>query len=330
MLILAKATLALMIGFVLSAFAGLVIIPQLKKIKAKQNISIFLKREHGSKQGVPTIGGLIFIIPTIIAIGILLWMGKIEYSTNLAIVLVTFLLYGLLGFIDDYLSIKRGNNVGLSEIQKLIGQIVIALIFFWLFKIAGNETNLDITFLNINIPFGWFYPAFVLLVLVATTNAVNLTDGLDGLAGGLSAIAFLAYGLISWGSTAIIGYESIAVFCFVLVGSVLGFLIYNSHPAKVIMGDTGSLALGGALAAVAIITRHEISLLIVAGVFVIETLSAIIQRFVGRYWGKRVFLMAPLHHHFEKLGWNEQDIVKLFWAVGLMLAMAAIIYGVWI
>ena len=330
MLILAKATLAIMIGFILSAFAGIVMIPQLKKIKAKQNISIFLKREHGSKQGVPTIGGIIFIIPTVIAIGILLWMGKIEYSTNLMIVLVTFLLYGLLGFIDDFLSIKRGNNIGLSELQKLLGQIVIAGIFFWLFKLAGNPTNLDITFLNINIPFGWFYPAFILLVLVATTNAVNLTDGLDGLAGGLSAIAFLAYGLISWGASAILGYEGIAVFCFVLVGCLLGFLIYNSHPAKVIMGDTGSLALGGALAAVAILTRHEITLIVVAGVFVVETLSAIIQRFVGRYWGKRVFLMAPLHHHFEKLGWNEQDIVKLFWAVGLILSMAAIIYGVWI
>ena len=127
-----------MIGFILSAFAGLVLIPQLKKIKAKQNISIFLKREHGSKQGIPTIGGLIFIVPTIVAIVILLCMNKIEYSTNLMIVLVTFLLYGLLGFIDDYLSIRKGNNIGLTEIQKLIGQIIIALIFFWLFKKANN------------------------------------------------------------------------------------------------------------------------------------------------------------------------------------------------
>lgn len=330
MLILAKATLALMIGFLLSAFFGLIVIPQLKKIKAKQNISIFLKREHGSKQGVPTIGGIIFIIPTVLAIIILLLMGKIEYHTNLVIVLVTFLLYGLLGFLDDFISIKRGNNIGLSEIQKLIGQILIALVFFWLFKKAGNPTNLDITFLNINIPLGPVYPLFVLFILVATTNAVNITDGLDGLAGGLSAISFLAYGLISWGAIGIAGYESIAVFCFVLVGSLIGFLLYNSHPAKVIMGDTGSLALGGALAAVAIVTRHEISLVIIAGVFVIETLSAIIQRFVGRYWGKRVFLMAPLHHHFEKMGWQEQDIVKLFLAVGLVFAMTAIIYGVWI
>ena len=330
MLILAKATLALMIGFLLSAFFGLIAIPQLKKIKAKQNISIFLKREHGSKQGVPTIGGIIFIIPTVLAIIILLLMGKIEYHTNLMIVLVTFLLYGLLGFLDDFISIKRGNNIGLSEIQKLIGQILIALVFFWLFKKAGNPTNLDITFLNVNIPLGPVYPLFVLFILVATTNAVNITDGLDGLAGGLSAISFVAYGLISWGAIGIVGYESIAVFCFVLVGSLIGFLLYNSHPAKVIMGDTGSLALGGALAAVAIVTRHEISLVIIAGVFVIETLSAIIQRFVGRYWGKRVFLMAPLHHHFEKMGWQEQDIVKLFLAVGLVFAMTAIIYGVWI
>ena len=330
MLILAKATLALMIGFILSALFGLILIPELKKIKAKQNISIFLKKEHGKKQGIPTLGGLIFIIPTVLAIVILLFMGKIDYSTNLAIVLTTFLLYGLLGFLDDYLSIKKGNNVGLKEYQKLIGQILIALIFFYLFIQAGNPTDLTVTLFNFNIHFGYTYPLFILLVLVATTNAVNLTDGLDGLAGGLSAISFIAFGLISWSSIHIVGYEEVAVFCFVLVGSLLGFLIYNTHPAKVFMGDTGSLALGGALAAVAIITRHELSLVVVAGVFVIETLSAIIQRFVGRYWGKKVFLMAPLHHHFEKMGWAEQDIVKLFWSVGLVLAMAAIIYGVWI
>ncbi len=330
MLILAKATLALMIGFILSSIFGLFLIPQLKKIKAKQNISIFLKKEHSSKQGVPTIGGLIFIIPTIVAILILLLTNKINYSMNLLIVLITFLLYGLLGFLDDFLSIKKGNNVGLTELQKLFGQIVIALVFFFLYIKAGNPTDLTISLFNFNIHFGYTYPLFILFILVATTNAVNITDGLDGLAGGLSAIAFLAFGLISWASVAITGYEEIAVFSFVLTGSLFGFLLYNTHPAKVIMGDTGSLALGGALASVAILTRHEVTLVVVAGVFVIETLSAIIQRFAGRYWGRKVFLMAPLHHHFEKLGWKEQDIVKLFWAVGLTLSMAAIIYGVWI
>src|SRR5574344_2162584 len=324
-----KYTLSIMIRFILSAIFGYILIPQLKKFHAKQNISIFLKKEHKDKQVIPTIGGLIFIIPTIVTIIILILTNKISYTTNLLIVLVTFLLYGVLGFIDDYLSIKRGNNVGLSELQKLIGQFIIALLFFYLFVKAGNKPDLDITFFNFNLHLGWTYGFFVLLVLIATTNAVNLTDGLDGLAGGLSAIAFLAFGLISWGSLGIAGYESIAVFCFVLVGCLLGFLLYNTHPAKVIMCDTGSLALGGALAAVAIITRHEFTLIIVAGVFVIETLSAIIQRIAGRYWGKKVFLMAPLHHHFEKLGWAETDIVKLFWTVGLILSMAAITYGVW-
>lgn len=329
MLILAKATLAMMIGFVLSVIFGYILIPQLKKMNAKQTISIFLKREHKEKQGIPTLGGLIFIVPSIVTIVILLLTDKIEYSTNLFIVLITFLLYGVLGFIDDFIIIKKKTNIGLTEMQKLIGQFAIALLFFWLFVKAGNETDLDITFLHFNLPMGWVYGFFILFVLVATTNAVNLTDGLDGLAGGLSAIAFLAFGLISWGSTGIPGYESIAVFCFVLVGCLIAFLLYNTHPAKVFMGDTGSLALGGALAAVAIITRHELTLVVVAGVFVVETLSCIIQRIAGRYFGKRVFLMAPLHHHFEKLGWEETDIVKMFWTVGFMLAMIAIIYGVW-
>lgn len=330
MLILAKATLATMIGFILSALFGLVLIPQLKKLNAKQTISTFLSKEHKAKEGTPTLGGLIFIIPTILSIGFMLITNKIEYHTNLFIVLVVFLLYGLLGFIDDILIIKRRNNIGLTEIQKLVGQILIALLFFFLFIKAGNETSLDITLLNIRISMGWIYAFFLLFVLVATTNAVNITDGMDGLAGGLSLISFFAFGIITWGSKGIPGFESIAVFCFVLMGSLLGFLLFNTHPAKVFMGDTGSLALGGALAAVAIITRHELTLVVVAGVFVIETLVCIIQRFVGRFWGKRVFLMAPLHHHFEKLGWEETDIVKLFWTVGFLLAMGAIVYGVWI
>lgn len=330
MLILAKATLAIMIGFILSAITGLILIPQLRKLKAKQTISIFLSKEHKAKEGTPTLGGLIFIIPTILSIILLLLTDKIEYHTNLLIVLIVFVLYGILGFIDDFIIIKRKNNIGLSEIQKLIGQLLIALLFFLLFIKAGNETKLDITLLHIELPMGWIYGFFLLFVLVATTNAVNITDGLDGLAGGLSLISFFAFGIIAWGSQGIPGHESIAVFCFVLMGSILGFLLYNTHPAKVMMGDTGSLALGGALATVAIITRHEITLIVVAGVFVIETLCCIIQRFVGKFWGKRVFLMAPLHHHFEKLGWEETDIVKLFWTVGFLLAMIAIIYGVWI
>ena len=157
-----------------------------------------------------------------------------------------------------------------------------------------------------------------------------MTDGLDGLAGGLSVIAFFAFGIISLGSTWISGSEEIGIFCFILVGALLGFLVYNSHPAKVIMGDTGSLSLGATLAAISIITNHEISLIVVAGVFVIETLSVIIQVSYYKMFHRRVFLMSPLHHHFEKLGWSETDIVRLFYVFGMLLGMGAVIYGVWI
>jgi phospho-N-acetylmuramoyl-pentapeptide-transferase len=195
---------------------------------------------------------------------------------------------------------------------------------------SGNEPIVDIHTLNIKIDLGWFYGIFLLFVLVASSNAVNITDGLDGLAGGLSAIAFLAFGLISWNARWTLGYEDIAIFCFVLVGSLFGFLVYNSHPAKVFMGDTGSLSLGATLASVAILTNHEITLIVVAGVFVVETLVCIIQMLSLRYRGKKVFLMTPLHHHFEKLGWAESDIVKMFWVIGLILSMMAIAFGVWI
>ena len=194
----------------------------------------------------------------------------------------------------------------------------------------GGKPVVEISLFNLVIPMGWTFGLFILIVLVGTTNAVNITDGLDGLAGGLSVIAFLAFGIVSWGTTWVPGFQDIAIFCFVLVGSLMGFFIFNSKPAKVFMGDIGSLSLGGALATVAIITRHEMLLLVVGGVFVIEALSTIIQIIAIRKFKRKVLLMAPLHHHFEKLNWEESDIVKLFWSVGFILAMAAIAYGVWI
>lgn len=330
MLILTKAVLALMIGFIISVIFGFVLIPFLKKLKVKQQVSVFLAKNHKDKEGTPTMGGLIFIIPTILTIIILLFMGKIEFSENLFIVMFVFVGYALLGFIDDFLIIKRHNNEGLTEIQKLFGQLFIALVFFYIFMKSGNEPVLDIHTLGIRIDMGWFYGIFLLFILVASSNAVNLTDGLDGLAGGLSVMTFLAFGLISWNSSWVSGSEDIAIFCFVLVGSLLGFLVYNTHPAKVFMGDTGSLSLGATLASVAIITSHEITLIIVAGVFIVETLVCIIQMISVMYFHKKIFLMAPLHHHFEKLGYKEQDIVKGFWVVGAILSMMAIAFGVWI
>ena len=330
MLVLAKAMLSLMIGFVLSIITGLVLVPLLKKKKAKQNVSIFLKERHKKKDGTPTMGGFIFIVPTIVAIIILLLLNRLEFTENLFLILFVFISYGFLGFIDDFLIVKRKNNIGLTEIQKLFGQLVIALIFFFLYMKAGHSTIFDIHTLGIAIDFKWFYGIFILFMLVASTNAVNLTDGLDGLAGGLSLIAFLAMGLITWSSTWIQGYTEIAVFCFILVGALMGFLFFNTYPARVFMGDTGSLALGATLASIAILTSHEITFIIIMGVFIVETLVSIIQVASIMYTGKKIFLMTPLHHHFEKLGWEERDIVKTFWVIGILLSMTAVIFAVWI
>ena len=329
MLILTKAILASMIGFLLSAIIGLIAIPLLRKFKIGQNVSRSLKR-HKGKAGTPTIGGVIFISSTLLTMLILYLMGRIDFSYNLLIVLIVFIGHAGLGFADDYVKIKQGNNKGISRTTKLIGQTIIALIFFYIFMSSGREPIIASTFFGIHLDLGWAFGLFILFMLVGTANAVNLTDGLDGLAGGLSVICFVTYGLIVWNSGWLAGYEDIAYFCFTLAGAVLGFLLYNTHPAKVFMGDTGSLALGGVLAAIAILSQREVLLAIVGAVFVIETLSTFIQIVAIRKLNRRVFLMAPLHHHFEKLGWDEQDIVKLFWTVGLFAAMAAIYYGVWI
>ena len=330
MLILAKSVLGLMLGFVLSLVAAVILIPILKKLKVGQSVSKLINERHLKKDGTPTIGGLIFIIPTILIMLILYLRGSIEFSSNLIILIFVFLAYGALGFIDDFLKVKYHNNDGLSIGVKFLLQTAIAVVFYIIYRNNGGDSNLVISSLGIDLSLGWAFGLFILLVLVGTTNAVNITDGLDGLAGGLSVVAIMAYGVIAWGSKWISGYQEIAIFAFVLCGAILGFLVFNTHPAKVFMGDTGSLALGGALATIAILTKHELSLLLIGGVFVVETLSSAIQIIAIRKFHKKVFLKAPLHHHFEELGWEETDIVKLFWVVGLFLAMIGIIYGVWL
>lgn len=326
---LTKAVLALMIGFIISIVVGIILLPLLRKLKVKQSLSTYLFKRHKEKEGTPTMGGLIFIISTLIAIFILLALGKISFSYNLLIVLFVFIAYAILGFIDDYLIIKRGNNIGLTEIQKLIGQIIIALGFFYIYMKSGAEPVIEMYTLGFDIHLGWFYGVFILFMLVASSNAVNITDGLDGLAGGLSVIAYLTFALIAANSPAISGTADIAVFSFVLVGALGGFLAFNSRPAKVFMGDTGSLALGGTIAAIAIITKHELTFVVVMGVFVFETLVCLIQIASMVFFKKKVFLMTPYHHHLEKMGWNERDIVVTFLCIGLILSMAAILFGVW-
>ncbi len=326
MLLLTKAIVAIMMGFLMSAGLGLILVPCLKKLRVGQKISIFVGETHRKKEGTPTMGGLIFIIPTIIATIALVLMGKVPYTSNLGIVLLVFLGYACIGFLDDFLSIRKGNNEGLTTYQKLFMQVLIAIGFFYIYMRSGGQTSWVVGTLHIDIEMGWLYGLFILFVLVGASNAVNITDGLDGLAGGLSAIAFIAFSLISL----MVGFEDIGMFSLILVGSIVGFLIYNTYPAKIFMGDTGSLALGGVMGAIAILTHRELTLLVVASVFVIETLSVIIQTISYQLFHKKIFLMTPLHHHFEKLGWKETDIVKLFWVCGLILSMAGIIFGVWL
>ena len=328
MLILTKSVLAVMISFLLSVCFGAFFVPFLKNRNASQRLSIYLKEKHKKKIGTPTMGGFIFIIPSFITLFILLVMGKIKISYNLLILVFTIIGYTFIGFIDDYLIIKRNNNKGLTERQKLFLQIFVATIFFYLFMKAGNEPLLWIHSLSIKYDIGWLYGLFILFVLVASSNAVNLTDGLDGLAGGLSLIAYLTFGVISWMAGWLEGYEEIAIYSFILVGSILGFLVYNVSPAKVFMGDTGSLPLGAGLGSIAILTRHELLLVLIGITFVIETVSCILQIIYYKLTHKRLFPMTPIHHTFEKIGWNERDIVKLFWIVGLFAAMISIVYGV--
>ena len=326
MLLLTKAIFAIMIGFLSSTVLGLFLIPALRKLKIGQKISIFVGDSHRKKEGTPTMGGLIFIVPTILAIFFLLITDKVTYTSNIGIVLLVFLGYAAIGFLDDFLSIRRGNNEGLTAYQKLFMQVLIAIGFFYIYMKNGGQTSFVVGTLGIDIELGWLYGLLILFVLVGASNAVNLTDGLDGLAGGLSAIAFIAFSLISL----IVGFEDIGIFSLILVGSIMGFLIYNTHPAKIFMGDTGSLALGAVMGAIAILTHRELTLLVVAGIFVIETLTVIIQTIWVQLFHRKLFLMTPLHHHFEKLGWVETDIVKLFWVAGLVLAMSGIIFGVWL
>ena len=328
MSIITKISIVTLVGFILSILIGIFLIPFLKKEKINQRLSIYLEKEHNSKKDTPTFGGFIFIIPTLLVSIVLLIFNKTNISYNLLTILVTFLLYSLIGFIDDYLIVKKNNNKGLSEELKFILQLIVSVIFFYLFLKSGNEPLLWIHILNLKINIGFLYGLFILFVLVASSNAVNLTDGLDGLASGLSIIALITFGIITINTGWLEGYIEITLFIFTLVGSLLGFLFFNINPAKIFMGDTGSLALGAILGSIAILTRHELLLILIGFVFVIETLSCIIQRVYYKFTKKRIFLMTPIHHSFEKKGYSEVNIVRLFWLVGIISSIIALIIGV--
>ena len=307
---------ALLVALAVSLALGPIAIPILRRLKFGQSIREEGPKSHQAKSGTPTMGGIMILIA--ITVASLIFVGG---SREVWLALFITLGHGVIGFIDDFIKVVLKRNLGLKARQKLLGQILMAVALVYIsITYMGGDTNLWIPVLDQTIDCGIFYYILIFFVLVGTTNAVNLTDGLDGLASGTMAVAAIAYAIICL----IFGQYELAVFCMTVVGGVLGFLKYNAHPAKVFMGDTGSLALGGALAAVAVLSKTELLLIIVGGVFVVEALSVIIQVASFKTTGKRVFLMSPIHHHFELKGWSEKKVVTVFWLCGALLSVVAL------
>ena len=328
-MILSLSIFVMFIGFIVSVFCGIFLIPILRRLKVSQSLSVYLERAHNSKSGTPTMGGLIFIVPVLVITLLMIIFGKFRLSYNFSIVLFTFVGYALIGFVDDLLIILRHNNKGLSVNQKFFLQLVVSVIFFYLFMLGGNEPLLWIHTLNIRYEMGFFYGVIILFILVASSNAVNITDGLDGLATGLSIISFICVSIIVWNTGWLDGYREIALFGFILVGSLFGFLMFNSNPAKVFMGDTGSLCLGGTLASICILTRHELLLIFIGIVFVIETITCLLQVGYYKLTHKRLFPITPIHHTFERF-YSERDVVKIFWLIGIIGGLVSLIFGVFL
>lgn len=297
---------------VVTVLLGLAAIPLARKYKARQSIREEGPKSHRIKAGTPTMGGLFMLLAALLVIG-----GNHLYDPAvLLLVLITFG-HALLGFLDDFIKAEKKRNLGLTARQKLLGQLILSIVFcFGCVEYLGLPTSISIPFIDTDISIGDFYYPFVVLVVVGASNAVNLTDGLDGLAAGCCIIAFGAYALFCYWS----GMPDLTAFALIIAGCCAGFLVYNYHPAKIFMGDTGSLALGGAIAGIAVITRTELLLVFLGLIFVVEALSVILQVASFQLTGKRIFKMSPIHHHFELCGWNEVRVVWTFWLVELCAA----------
>ncbi|MBQ3854204.1 MAG: phospho-N-acetylmuramoyl-pentapeptide-transferase [Anaerovibrio sp.] len=303
-----NAAYALALAFILVLGAGPWFIPKLHALKFGQSIREEGPQSHQVKSGTPTMGGMMIILGLTVAT-----LVFSPWTKEVMLALFVILGHFLLGFLDDYIKVVRKHNEGLKPRQKLLGQIIIAGLVA---VFGGLPTDLWVPFVG-NIDFGFFFYAFMMFVMVGITNAVNLTDGLDGLASGTVAVASLFYMLVC----AAMGKGELAVMLAATVGACLGFLKFNYHPAKIFMGDTGSLALGGVMAAAGILTHTELLLALIGFIFVCETLSVIIQVASFKSTGKRVFLMSPIHHHFELKGWSELKVVWVFWTVGLVMGI---------
>ncbi|HHW38296.1 MAG TPA: phospho-N-acetylmuramoyl-pentapeptide-transferase [Bacillales bacterium] len=317
--------MTIIMAFLIAALLSPIMIPFLRRLKFGQSIREEGPKSHQKKSGTPTMGGVMILVSIIITT--LVMTGKFATPTmEVYLLLFVTIGYGIIGFLDDFIKVVMKRNLGLTSRQKLLGQLVVAIIFFYFLNKMGFSTYIKIPGTELSVDIGWTYIILLVFMLVGASNAVNLTDGLDGLLAGTAAISFGTFAILAWNASQ---YE-VAIFSVAVVGAVLGFLVFNAHPAKVFMGDTGSLALGGAIAAVAILLKLEVLLVIIGGVFVIETLSVIIQVISFKTTGKRVFKMSPLHHHYELVGWSEWRVVTTFWFIGLLFACIGIYLEVWI
>lgn len=309
-------------SLVITLLLGKIGIPMLRSLHAQQSIREEGPKAHQAKAGTPTMGGIFLLLALVIAVLIFA-----PWTVSTWVLLFLTIGHGLLGFSDDFIKSVKKRNLGLTAKQKLLGQIVMSAIFCYIAtEVLTLSTALWIPILNVSVDLGLFYYVLVFIIIVGTTNAVNLTDGLDGLAAGTSAAAAIAYtviGMLVFQDNA--AGSSVSFVSIALCGAVLGFLYYNSNPAKVFMGDTGSLALGGAFAGMAILTKTELLLIIIGGVFVMEALSVIIQVVSFKTRGVRVFKMSPIHHHFELSGWGEQKVVTRFWLASCICAVIGLL-----
>ncbi|GGI41605.1 phospho-N-acetylmuramoyl-pentapeptide-transferase [Mammaliicoccus stepanovicii] len=313
------------IAFLLTFILVPVLIPTLKKLKFGQSIREEGPKSHMKKTGTPTMGGLTFLLSTIVVTIIALFF--VEQIGPLILLLFVTIGFGLIGFIDDYIIVVKKNNQGLTSRQKFLSQIAIAVIFYLVSLLLPNYefvTAVNIPFTDWSLPLSVLYVVFIVFWQVGFSNAVNLTDGLDGLSTGLSIIAFSFYAILSF----TLDKPEVGLFCLIMLASLVGFLIFNKYPAKVFMGDTGSLALGGIFATISIMLNQEITLLFIGLVFVLETLSVMIQVTSFKLTGKRIFKMSPLHHHFELVGWSEWKIVLVFWGTGIVTGAIGLWIGV--
>lgn len=295
---------------------GKIGIPLLQRLKAQQSIREDGPQAHLAKAGTPTMGGLFMMLALVITVCIVP-----PYSVTLWMLLFLTLGHGALGFSDDFIKAVKRRNLGLTAKQKLLGQAVLAIIFCYIsIAYAALPTTLWIPLVDTTVDLGYAYYVLAFIIILGTTNAVNLTDGLDGLATGISAIAGAAFAVVGL----LVGSLSVTFFGIVVSAVCLGFLYFNANPAKVFMGDTGSLALGGAFAGMAIATKTELLLIVIGFVFVVEALSVILQVASFKTRGVRIFRMSPIHHHFELGGWSERKVVYVFWTVSLVTALLGI------